>query len=137
MRTSHVVAIAVLIGATAAIAQSPVRPGRWEVTMQMEMPGSPAKMPEMKSTQCVTPEQVKDPANSLPSGPGKDCKVSDYKQSGNTVTWKMTCAGAQPSTSTGELTFTDDTYTGAMKTNMAGNEMTMKLAGKRLGDCKK
>ena len=32
-----------------AIAQGPMRPGRWESTMQMQMAGSPIQMPEMKS----------------------------------------------------------------------------------------
>ena len=72
-------AVLVLAIAAAAIAQSPVRPGRWEVTMQMQMAGSPVQMPEMKTTQCVTPDQVKDPTSTLPTGPqgrgGKnDCK---------------------------------------------------------------
>ena len=96
MKTTFVVALAVLVGVTAAIAQTPMRPGLWENTMQMQMAGSPIQMPAMKSTRCVTPEQSKDPASSLPSGPdggrGKsDCKMADYKVSGNTATWKMVC----------------------------------------------
>lgn len=96
--TPLVVLIIVLASGSAAIAQSPIRPGRWEVVMQMDMPNLPIKMPEMKSTECITPEQAKDPANSLPRGPQdgrgsskNDCKVSDYKVSGNTVTWQMAC----------------------------------------------
>jgi hypothetical protein len=130
---------AVAAAATVVIGQSPIRPGRWEVTMQMQMPNMPAQMPEMKMTQCVTPEQVKDPANALPrpeSGRGgSDCKVSDYKQSGNTVTWKMACTKPQQMTSTGEMTFTDDSYSGTMKNVMPQGEMTMKMSGKRIGDC--
>ena len=67
MKTTFVVALAVLVGVTAAIAQTPMRPGLWENTMQMQMAGSPIQMPAMKSTRCVTPEQSKDPASSLPS----------------------------------------------------------------------
>ena len=137
---SCVVLILLLVGAT-AVAQSPIRPGRWEVVMQMDMPNMPVKMPEMKTTQCVTPEQAKDPASALPTGPqagrgGKsDCKVSDYKVSGQTVTWTMACTMPQPITSTGEMTFTDDSYAGTMKMNTAQGDMNMKVAGKRLGDC--
>jgi hypothetical protein len=134
-------AVLVLAAAAVAIAQSPIRAGRWEVTMQMQMAGAPVQMPEMKTTQCVTPDQVKDPTSTLPSGPqgrgGKnDCKVQDYKMSGNTATWKMVCTTPQPMTSTGEMTFTDDSYTGTMKMDSAQGAMTMKMAGKRLGDCK-
>ena len=142
MKITFAVGMAILVGAAGAIAQSPVRPGRWEVTMQMQMAGSPVQMPEMKSTRCVTPEDAKDPARSLPSGPEgrggqkSDCKVSDYKMSGNTATWKMVCTSPQAMTSTNEMTFNDDSYTGTMKMDSPQGPMTMKLAGKRIGDCK-
>jgi hypothetical protein len=142
MKTTFVAALVVLAAAVIAIAQaSPIRPGRWEVTMQMQMAGSPIQMPEMKTTRCVTPEEAKDPARSLPSGPEgrggqkSDCKVADYKVSGNTATWKMVCTTPQAMTTTGEMTFTDDSYTGTMKADMAQGQMTMKMAGKRIGDC--
>ena len=41
--------------------------------------------------------------------------MSDYKVSGNTATWKMVCTTPQAMTSTGEMTFTDDSYDGTMK----------------------
>jgi hypothetical protein len=143
MKTTLIAAVALLVVAVTAIAQSsPIRPGSWEVTMQMQMAGSPVQMPEMKTTQCVTPDQVKDPSSTLPTGPqgrgGKnDCKVQDYKMSGNTATWKMVCTTPQPMTSTGEMTFTDDSYNGTMTMDSAQGQMTMKMAGKRLGDCTK
>lgn len=142
MKTTTFVAVALFAGVTTALAQGPMRPGRWESTMQMQMAGSPVQMPEMKNTRCVTPEDAKDPSRSLPSGPeGRggqkpDCKMSDYKASGNTITWKMVCSQPQAMTSTGEMTFTDDSYTGTMKMDSPQGPMTMKLAGKRVGDCK-
>ena len=141
MKATSVVVGALVIGATALGAQSPMRAGRWEITMQMQMPNMPVQMPETKTTQCVTPEQLKDPANALPRGPqagrgaSQDCKVSDYKVSGNTVTWRMACSTPQPMTSTGEMTFVDDSSTGTMKMNMPQGDMSMKLTGKRVGDC--
>ena len=121
-------------------AQSPMRPGRWDVTTQIEMANMPMKMPEMKSTQCVTAEQLKDPASALanaPPGPdGKQtCKMSDYKTVGSTVSWKMACSGPQALSGSGEITFAGDTYAGITKMSTPQGEMTMKLNGKRLGDC--
>ncbi len=142
MRHITVVAIAMLVCTLVTFAQGPMRPGRWETTMQMQMAASPIQLPEMKNTRCVTPEDAKDPSKSMPTGPEgrggqkSDCKMSDYKMSGNTVTWKMVCTTPQAMTTTGEMTFTDDSYTGTMKADMAQGQMTMKLAGKRLGDCK-
>jgi hypothetical protein len=142
VKITPIVALVVFTGVTVVVAQTPVRPGRWETTMQMSMAGSPIEMPEMKSSRCVTAEDAKDPTRALPSGPEgrgnqkSDCKVSDYKVSGNTATWKMVCTSPQAMTSTGEMTFSDDAYTGTMKADMAQGAMTMKIAGKRVGDCK-
>ena len=134
--------VACIAAAAATYAQTPMRPGRWEVTTQMQMPNMPVQMPAMKTTQCVTPEQLKDPANAVPRGPqngrgrpNQDCKVSDYKASGNKVTWNMSCSAPQAMTGTGEMTFVDDTYTATMKMQSPQGEMEMKMSGKRLGDC--
>jgi len=133
-------ALTVVLVASAALLSAqdnPMRPGQWEVAMQMQMAGM--SMPEMKTTHCITPEQLaKDPASGLPNGVqrGQDsCKVSDYKQTGNTVTWKMACSEPQPLTADGELTFAGDAYTGTITMMMPQGAMSMKMNGKRLGDC--
>ena len=124
--------------AAPAAAQNPMRDGQWETTVQMSMANMPMQMPPMKGTRCVTAEEVKDPNRSLPTGPDQpSCKVSDYKAEGNKVTWKVACSNPQKMTGSGELVFTDDTYTGTAKMSMDMGEMTMKYTGKRLGDCKK
>ena len=134
-----IVALAVAATASPATAQnSPMRPGRWEVTMQMEMPNVPVQMPAMKNTRCVTQQEIDSPNKGLPSGPDKnpnECKISDYKVSGNTVTWAMTCTGQPPTRGSGELRFTGDAYEGLVKMMMDQQTMTMKMSGKRLGEC--
>jgi hypothetical protein len=142
MKTVSVIALAML-ATVAVIAQSGMRPGQWETTTQMQMPGMPAgfQMPTIPGSQCVTPDMAKDPATAVPrqSGRGRgskdDCKVSD-KTSGSTVTWSVACTNPDKVTGTGEMTFTgDDSYTSTMKLVMAQGEMTMKITGKRTGDC--
>ena len=134
-------ALALLVSVSALAAQTPQNPmreGRWEIIGQMQMPNVPVQIPETKTTQCVTAEQLKDPTSALPSGPGQDsCKLTDYKVSGNTVSWKMACAAPQTMSGSGELTFAGDSYTGTVIMSTPQGEMTMKLAGKRLGDCVK
>jgi hypothetical protein len=141
-----VVVSAFVLGAAAAVAtavQNPMRPGQWEIVMNMQMPNMPMAMPEMKVTECITPEQLeKDPTSGLPrvmaSKDGKQaCTVSDYKIDGSTVTWKMACTGQMPMDGTGEMTFKGDSYTGLMKMTAPQGEITMKFAGKRMGDCTK
>ena len=77
----------VLAGAQTVFAQMqlPLREGNWEVTVQVEMPGMPMKMPDVKDTRCVTREMLKDPAAAVPNaspGSNNDCKVSDYQTTG-------------------------------------------------------
>ena len=122
-----------------ALAQSPRRDGRWEVKTEMEMPGMPMKMPAMTTTQCITTEQADDPQRSVPQGRGapNNCKVSDYKVTGNKVTWSMKCEGPDAMSGTGEITYGENTYDGVMKMVREGQTMTMKHTGKRLGDCPK
>jgi hypothetical protein len=63
--------------------------------------------------------------------------VSDYAVKGQTVTWKVACTEPQPMSGSGEMTFKDDTFEGLMKmAHPQMGEMTMKMTGKRLGDCK-
>ena len=140
-RPSVFAALALLAVAVTALAQTPMRPGQWEVTMTMEMANMPMKMPPIKTAQCVTAEQVKDPGKAIPTGPGQNpnnCKMSDYKTEGSKVSWKMACDGQEPISGTGEMTFDGDSaYVGAMTMTTGRGTMSMKYAGKRLGECTK
>jgi hypothetical protein len=145
MNARRAVPFALLVVLSAAVfAQGPRRDGRWEVTMQMEMPGMPAGMPPFTAEQCVTKEQADDPQRAVPQQPGRggaqsDCKTEDYKLTGNNATWTMRCTTPQPMTGSGEITYTENAYVGTMTMNMERGgqpmKMTMKMTGKRLGDC--
>ena len=138
MKFGNAARITVVVGlSVSALAQAPRRDGRWEVKIEMEMPGMPMKMPAMTTTQCITKEQAEDPQRSVPQGRGvpNNCKVSDYKVTGNKVTWSMKCEGPDAMSGTGELTYGENTYDGVMKMQREGQTMTMKYTGKRLGDC--
>ena len=100
------------------------------------MPGM-GEMPPMTQTQCVTPAMVKDPEGSVPKGPeGSDCKMSDYKFTANTATYKMTCTKPTPMTMIGEMKYSGtDAYTGTLTMDMSGQKMTMSFDAKRIGEC--
>jgi len=116
---------------------NPMQPGRWENTVQMQMPGMPVAMAPQVTTRCITAEQLaRDPNSWIPAGPdGSACKISDAKVVESTVTWKVTCAGQMAMTGDGELKFVNATYDGALNAATAAGSMTIKLSGKRLGDC--
>jgi hypothetical protein len=40
-------------------------------------------------------------------------------------------------TGSGEFVYAGETYTGSMKMSTRGQDITMKMSGKRLGDCAK
>lgn len=134
---------AVVLAASTRAQEGPRRDGRWQVTVEMSMPGMPAGLPPMTMEQCITKEEAADPESMIPqtqggrgAAPG-DCQVTDQKISGSKVSWAMTCTGSEPMSGTGEFTYTDNGYTGVVKMDREGQTMTMKYSGKRLGDCAK
>lgn len=119
-----------------AAADNPQKPGKWQLKMEMEVPGMPFKMPPVTMQMCLTEEDLKDPQKSLPNDPKTDCKVGDYEVDGNTVTWTVDCP-KQQTKGNGEITFDDSSYSGWMKMTVADQEMKTKYSGKWLGECKK
>lgn len=114
------------------------RDGRWQVRMDMSMPGMPVG-PGVTTIECITPKDAEDPQKATPHGrngptPG-DCTISDYKISGNKVSWSMKCTGRDAMSGTGELLYAGDTYTGVVKMASGRETMTLRYRGKRLGDC--
>ena len=76
---SFVLALAI----PAVAADNPVKPGKWQWSMQMDIPGMPFKMPPIKMTHCVTEEDAK---SAIPQNQkDKDCKVGEYEVDGNTI----------------------------------------------------
>lgn len=120
-----------------------MKEGKWETTVQMKMEGLPFPMPPItfKTSQCLTQKDL------VPNTAGKNqsCKMTDQKISGDTITYKVTCAEKDGSTSTGEgkITYSGSSFQGTVKTTVtdkAGNttsSSSMTLNGRRVGDCDK
>jgi len=112
-----------------------IREGYWEVTSQTEMPGMPMKIPSSTIKHCYTKEDVKDQKKVIARD--KNCTMTDYRVSGNKVTWAMKCTGQSAGTFNGETSFSTDAYTSTMKMKTQGHNMTVKVKGKRVGECPK
>lgn len=110
-----------------------MRDGYWELTTTMDMPGMPVKMAPTKVKHCYTKEDVKDQKRVLSTD--KSCTVTDLKQSGNKVSWKMKCTGENAGVFSGETVFKGDAYDSTMKMQTQGQTMNMKVKAKRLGNC--
>lgn len=133
-----VVMVAVACSWAVVAQQNPMRPGNWEIRMEMDVPNAPIKLPPITRTQCITQEQIDNPAEAFsgPQGENQNCEVTDYTIDGNEVSWSMSCSQPEMMTGTGHMTFNDgDTYTGVVTMTMSAGTMTMKYSGKRLGAC--
>ncbi len=105
----------------------------WEVSTKMEMPGMPMAMPPQTRRVCLGKNQ-KDEEFVPKQG---DCSMVESKRVGNKFTYKMDCAGNNPTTIDGAITFGDNVYDGQMRMTMKQTKDTMNMSftGKRVGDC--
>ena len=126
--------------AGSAFAAGPQKPGKWNVKMQMEMPGMPFKMPPVNFDVCLTEEDLEDPQKAVPRDPKSSCKVGDYNVDGNSVSWTMDCPKEKMKGS-GKITYTDSSYSGSMNLTVgegdSAQEMTTKYTGTWKGECTK
>jgi hypothetical protein len=105
----------------------------WEVSSKMEMPGMPMAMPAQVNRVCVGKNRKDE--DLIPRQ--DNCRVVDSKRVGNRFTYRMECAGNDPSTIVGDLTFGNNAYDGQMRMTMTktNDTMNMALSGRRVGDC--
>jgi uncharacterized protein DUF3617 len=120
-----------LAAASPALAQG--KDDLWEVSSKMEMPGMPMAMPAQVNRVCSSKNR-KDEDLVPKQG---DCHMLESKRTGNTLTYKMECAGTHASTVNGTITFGNNVYDGKMHMVMKGSSdaMDMTFSGKRVGDC--
>ena len=125
----------------AAVAAQTVilRPGQYEMTVEMNMPGG-VKMDPLKQTDCITRDDLKDFSKAFQEPDfAKACKVSGYSATGNKVTFNTDCTedGTRMTGKT-EMNFTAESFNGQTTTKDGeGNVMTLKMSGKRVGECPK
>ncbi len=102
----------------------------WEVTTQMNMAGMPAGMGARTQQVCTEKSAERKPV--MPSR--ENCKVTDYKESGNRMTVTVTCPD-----STGVIEQTYNAarteYKGTMKMKTRDGDMTMTMNGRKVGSC--
>jgi hypothetical protein len=133
-RNMMVATSAVLLIPAAALAAGGMRDGLWELTTTMDMPGMPMQIPPQVMQHCYSKDDVKDQKKVISRD--KDCAIKEFKTSGSKVSWKMTCTGEREGTFSGETVFSGDSYVSNMKMNADGQNVNMKVLGKRIGNCK-
>ena len=154
MRTIGLLAIACLAFPAAANAnpldqlKGKMKEGLYEYKMEMDMgavPGLPPGMGKQNMTfqKCVTAEDIE--KGQMGRGGGRDgkapesCEVQNFKMSGNTASYTMTCK-KPPMSTDNQITFAADGFKMDMKMAMNRNgkamNMTQKMEGRLLGPCK-
>ena len=133
MKKIIITILSTLVLPATIFAADTIREGQWEMITTMDIPGMPVKMPSTKIEHCFTKEDVNDQKKAISTD--KNCTVTDLKQSGNKVTWKMKCTGKNPGDFSGETVFKGDSYDSTMKMETQGQTMNMKVKAKRLGNC--
>lgn len=130
---SGVLLVFFLILPAAAPAAETMKPGLWEITASIEMPGLPFQPPPQTMRHCYTAEDVKQE----PVPADENCRVTEFKSVGNKITWKLECTGEMAGTGEGEIIFQgDSSYEGKATLQAQGMRLTTKYKGKRLGECK-
>lgn len=104
----------------------------WQTTSQMVMEGMPFSPPPTTAKFCAAHEWNQPP----PPPPDQTCTQTNFQRSGNKVSWDMQCTGEMPMTGRGEITFdAAGSYTGTIRFNAEGTNMTVNLAGRKVGEC--
>jgi hypothetical protein len=132
MRIAHAFGLAAL-ASTAALAADTMKPGLYDYTVKMEMPGMPFEMPPQKMQSCVKQEDV-DLGKQYQTQRDQDCQVKNLKQSAGKASFDMTCKDG--TTARAEYTFSDTSMSGKTVMNRQGQVITMVMNAKRAGDCK-
>lgn len=159
MRTLKTLLPLIALGlALPVVAADGPKPGRWEYTTTMQMPGMAAMpklpegvqlppgvtMPQMgpkgltsSFQQCVTGEEA------IPRNENgrEDCTVTKQERKGNTVRWAATCNTPQgKAEGEGSVTYQGDSMQGNFRFKGQDGrgqpfEMTQQMSGRYLGPC--
>jgi hypothetical protein len=127
------IALAALLLPAAALAAGGMKPGNYEFTTKMEMPGMPFAMPPMTAQHCLKQEDL-DKNEQYRTDRSEDCEVRNLKQSAGKTTFDLACKDG--TTGKAEYNVTDTGMTGKTVLTREGTPMTMNMTAKRVGDCK-
>jgi hypothetical protein len=135
VRSASLASLALLLTAPPAPARAadelPKEAGvYWEQSVEMQMAGF--SMPAQKAKVCLPKKGLEEPPRNARDD-GK-CEMTEVKRTGSRMTWKMKCKDG--STGEGDITSTPDSFDGTMTMLTQGQEMHMKMKGKKVGgDC--
>ena len=142
MMLRRILALVVSLASPAALAASDfLRPGQWEMTMQVEREGKRVT-DHATSTRCITAATL-EKDRQMTFQPFESGCTGTHQQSGKDITWTYQCAGPPPMRGSGKLSFTRDKYWGESESYAdfsGGKSLRMirtqtRFKARRTGDC--
>lgn len=116
-----------------------IRPGRWQVTMQMDFPGG--KLPEgmglsepTTSIACVTAEDLAKWGSPVPLFEEQGCKVTNLSTAAREYSYTVRCEDAVFDLKT--IVHSPDSYSTISRSHGQDptQDLVMKISGKRVGE---
>ncbi len=120
-----------------------IQPGLWELTLETRVAATPDFSPPPNTmNQCLTEQDAQDPSRVFGgvANPGaSDCTYTEKSYVGDTLNFKMKCAGTLSLEARGEITSSATSMQGSIVStaNLSGQaiEMQSKITAHRLGGC--
>jgi Protein of unknown function (DUF3617) len=127
-KTAGVIALA---GSALAWAQISLEPGQYELTTEIQIPGSSQPM-KSTAVDCLSPAEARDFQElMIRKSEEASCRVSNLKQTAaDKITYDTECAGSG-TTASSELTFGSDWYSAVVRMQMNGASSTSTVSAKR------
>ncbi len=118
-----------------------IKPGLWQFSVTNQAVGKDAKR-KMESQICYSAADVESSARSMPPQHefGMKCSVKDYKLTGNTANWHVSCTGkTQAYSGLTTVTFKPDSYEGqatlVSQSSGKGVKINQTIEAKRISGC--
>ena len=130
-----------------AVAQTDIRPGLWDMSVEFSVPADPAfKQPAISRPQCLTAADARDPSRllaemSVPGATG--CAISGKTASSGHLEFEVKCEGIFAIGGHGSVDYTPDALQGTVNLDVSLGDpraarrtgSASRIAARRVGDC--
>jgi len=112
--------------------------GNWQLTVSAGVAGAPP-MPAQTRTQCLSPQDARDPNRVFGPSSDPNCSFSNKSDSGSVFTFTVSCSGAVPVDGSGRVQYGRDSMSADMELHGEANgqkfSTTSHVTGRRIGPC--
>lgn len=135
-RSLPLLAAPFLAAALPIAALADMQPGQYRTTVTSDIPGDKTEV----QTHCVTQKDIDSGLTEMGVQKSSECKVADFKKTSSSVSYRVTCGGANGGVGEQKVagTFSSDGFDLAMQFQLEpkGKPNTIHMVGKRIGACK-